>query len=246
LTTNNEEVFLQQVLNQLIKLQKLDSQFAQLESLRGDLPHQVKRLKKEVEDSEKSLTMNEEKLRAYQKERGITEMEVMALQGKEKKYQSQLFEVKTNREYDAVTHEIEAVKTGIQEKETRILELMDLEEEMKQLLKNNETEIENIRNQLDKVSKKLSKQIEKTEKDEAVLMHEKEKIERKLTPRHLTTYERIRKAKNGLAVVSVLRNACGGCFKTLPPQRILEIRNMDRIFLCEVCGRILVWDEKES
>ena len=83
-----------------------------------------------------------------------------------------------------------------------------------------------------------------TEKDEAALQDRRGKIVRKITPRILSSYERIRKAKNGTAVAPVIRNACGGCFKSLPPQRILEIRQMDRMYLCEVCGRILVWDEK--
>ena len=237
---------MQKVLNHLIELQKLDSQFTQLESLRGDLPHQVDRLKQELTETEKSLKQNEDKLLVYQKERGITEMEIKALEGKEKKYQSQLFQVKTNREYDAVTHEIEAVKLATQNKETRILELMELEEQIKKSNEENEKEIEKLRKHLDNVSNKLGSQIAKTEKDEAKLKHEKEKIQRQLTTRYLATYERIRKAKNGIAVVPVIRHACGGCFKTMPPQRILEIRRMNRLFLCEVCGRILVWDDKKS
>ena len=88
--------------------------------------------------------------------------------------------------------------------------------------------------------------MEETEKDEARLRDLRDKVVRKLEPRILANYERIKKAKNNVAVVSVIGNACGGCFKTLPPQRILEIRAMNRIYLCEVCGRILTWDEEKS
>ena len=241
-----QEDSLQQVLKQLMELQRLDTQLKELESLRGDLPHQVSRLNQELEETEKFLEDREEKLRVYQREGGIVGMEIKALEGKQKRYQAQLFEVKTNRAYDAVTHEIEAVKTDAGKKESRLLELMDLEEETKKALEEAKEEIENLKRQLDGRSKELRKRLEKTEKDEAALMDKRGKILRKLEPRLLAAYERIRKAKNGLAVVPVVRNACGGCFKTLPPQRILEIRQMNHRYLCEVCGRILVWDEDAS
>ncbi len=237
---------MQQVLKQLMELQKLDTQLAELESLKGDLPNQVSRLQRELEEAEEALEEKGGKIRIYQKERGMVEMEIKALEGKQKRYQTQLFEVRTNREYDAVTHEIEAVKTEVGKKESRLLELMDLEEEIKTTLEEDKKNIENLKSQLDGRSKELKSRLVKTEKDEAALKDKRGKILRKLEPRLLAAYERIRRAKNGLAVVPVVRNACGGCFKTLPPQRILEIRQMNRRYLCEVCGRILVWDEDVS
>lgn len=237
---------MQKILKQLIELQGFDSQLTQLESLRGDLPNRVSRLNRELEEAEKSLDENEEKLRVYNKERGITEMEIKALEGKKKKYQNQLFEVKTNREYDAVTHEIETVKSNIGKKENHLLELIEFEEETQQTLEVIREEIEKLKDNLDRSSVELKKRLSKTEKNEIALKDKRGKILHRLEPRLIATYERIRRAKNGLAVVPVVRNACGGCFKTLPPQRILEIREMNRLYLCEVCGRILVWDEESS
>lgn len=237
---------MQKVLEQLIELQRFDSQLTQLENLRGDLPNQVSRLHQELEEAEKSLNEKEEKLRVYNRERGIIEMEIKALEGKQKKYQTQLFEVKTNREYDAVTHEIESVKSNIGKKENRLLELIEFEEETQNSLEVIREEIEKLRGRLDGRSVELKKRLSKTEKNEIALKDKRGKILHKLEPRLVATYERIRRAKNGLAVVPVIRNACGGCFKTLPPQKILEIREMDRLYLCEVCGRILVWDEDVS
>jgi predicted nucleic acid-binding Zn-ribbon protein len=241
-----KEGFLQQILNNLMVLQRLDSQRAQLESLRGDLPQQVNRLKNEIEEIEQSIKNTQEKLRSYEKERGITEMEIKALEGKKKKYQAQLFQVKNNREYDAVTFEIEAVNAEVEKKENRILEILDMEEELKKSLETDKEEFNKLNGRLENVSKELKGQIAKTEKDEVLLTHEREKVVHKLESRYLASYERIRKAKNGLAVVPVVRGACGGCFKSLPPQKILEIRQMNRLYLCEVCGRILIWDDKES
>ena len=237
---------MQQVLMHLVKLQELDSQLKQLESLKGDLPNQVSRLNDELKSAEANMQDNDEKLKAYQKERGMTEMEIKALEGKQTKYQTQLFNVKNNREYDAVTQEIENVKMEIGKKEGRLLELMDIEEETKELLKTVQEDIEKLEQRFDEKNKELKKRMANTEKDEAALHDQREKLLRKLEKRIVGTYDRIRKAKNGFAVVPVIRNACGGCFKTLPPQRIFEIRQMNRIYLCEVCGRILVWDEKKS
>ncbi|MFH1941266.1 MAG: C4-type zinc ribbon domain-containing protein [bacterium] len=237
---------MQKELSQLVELQKLDSQLLQLESLRGDLPRQVERLKQELDETRQSHEEKVQKLKAYQREKGIVEMEIKALEGKQKKYQTQLYEVKTNREYDAVTHEIESVKSETEKKESRLLELMDLETETAESIKTTSEHIETLTDLFDRRKTELEQTLAKTEKDEAALQHERNKIVRMMKPRILATYDRIRKAKNGFAVAPVIRNACGGCYKTLPPQRILEIRQMDRMYLCEVCGRILVWDARKS
>jgi predicted nucleic acid-binding Zn-ribbon protein len=217
-----------------------------LESLRGDLPHQIKRLNQEFMDAQQSLDEQQEKLVVYKKERGIMEMEIRALEGKQQKYQNQLFEVKTNREYDAVTLEIESVKSEISKKESRVLEIMGLEEETQKSISVDTTEAEKLKSQLESRKKELESKLEKTDREETALKKHRIKLLQEIEPRLVSSYERIFHAKNGLAVATVVRNACGGCYKTLPPQRILEVREMDRIYLCEVCGRILVWDEKLS
>jgi len=237
---------LQQILKQLIELQKIDTQLLELESLRGDLPYQVSLLNKQLQEAKEVLEDKDKKLQDYRKEKGILEIEIKALEGKQKKYQAQLFEVKTNREYDAVTQEIEAAKAGVDNKESRLLELMDLEEEITGALEKTKEEIEKLKTRLNGKSLELKKRLAQTEKEEIALRDRRENIIHRLNPRIKTTYERILKAKNGLAVVPVIRNACGGCFKTLPPQKILEIRQMNRLCFCEVCGRILVWDENIS
>jgi predicted nucleic acid-binding Zn-ribbon protein len=229
-----------------MELQNLDSKLDQLRSLRGDLPNQVERMHRDLEEAQRKQEEREVKRQAYQKEKGMIEVDVKALEGRQTKYQNQLFQVKTNREYDAVTLEIESVKQNIEMKESRLLELMDLEEDIKHAIEAGQSDIEKLSETLEERRLELDERMAKTEKDEIALCDKREKVLRNLTPRILATYERIRKAKNGFAVTPVVRNACGGCFKTLPPQRILEIRQMNRIQLCEVCGRILVWDPQKS
>lgn len=234
------------VLQHLIELQSLDSQLSHLESLKGDLPNQVSRLTREFNEIQRQQEETSLKIQTYQKEKNAAEINIKALEGKQQKYQSQLFEVKNNREYDAVTQEIEGVKMEISKKETQLLELMDLENELKKSQEESVQTIENLKKSLEEKKKELQGRLVKTEKEEAALSDQRDKLIRKIEPRIFAAYERIRKAKKDLAVVPIIRHACGGCFKNLPPQRVLEVRAMNKMYLCETCGRILVWDEKQS
>jgi uncharacterized protein len=236
----------QKVLSDLTNLQQIDLQLDDIISLRGDLPHQVEKLNAKKQASIDEATNLQNQLDACQKERAEKELLVKELSEKKKKYQSQLFEVKNNREYDAISLEIEAVGLETSETETRILQLIDQEEQLKTAIEKHKTILEEIEKEFVQKSEDLKKLIAKTEKDEIYLKDQREKTVRHLNNRILSTYERIRKAKQGKAIVPIIRRTCGGCFKSLPPQRVLEVRKMNRIILCEVCGRILVWDENKS
>ena len=243
---NEQEDSLKQVLELLMQLQRIDSQLADLESIKGDLPNQVKRLNLELTENELQHQTFEKKLDDYRKETGMTELEIKVLEGKQTKYKNQLYEVKTNREYDAVTHEIESVKIEISKKESRILELMEATEGTQKALKETLDQIGRLKNEYQLKNEDLEKKQAATEREVIALKDKRDKVVRFIEPKILSGYERIRNAKNGLAIVPVVRNACGGCHKTLPPQKVLEIREMDTLYLCEVCGRMLVWDEKIS
>jgi predicted nucleic acid-binding Zn-ribbon protein len=227
-------------------MQKIDTQLQKLESLKGDLPNQVQKLNRDLTETEKQLEIQEKKNIDYKKETDITEMEIKALEGKQKKYQNQLYDVKTNREYDAVTHEIESVKSEIGKKESRLLELMDLVENMKKAVQEAKEQMSRLKIEYDKKKSDLEKKQEATERDVIALKDKRAKVLRGIEHKWLASYDRIRNAKNGLALVPVIRNSCSGCHKTLPPQRVMEIREMDKLYLCDVCGRMLVWDEKVS
>lgn len=235
---------MQEVLQKLVELQGYDAKLAHIESLKGDLPLLIRRLEDSLKEQQEKLADNETKYQDYQKERGICEMDAESLESRQKKYQAQLFEVKTNREYDAITHELDTLKQTKSEKETRILELLDLEAEMKDSLEEMAEEIETLEADLQIKTRALKERMAETEKDEIYLKDKRSQLVSRLKPQIVSTYERILKAKKGQAVVSVDRGACGGCQIALPPQKILEVRKMDRIHLCEVCGRILIWEEE--
>jgi uncharacterized protein len=241
-----KEGSLKPVLERLLELQKLDVRQMQIDSLKGDLPNLVRQLNQELERSEQAFAEQSEKLHVYEKERGILEMDIKALEGKQKIYQAQLYQVKNNREYDAVTHEIESVKTDVVKKENQLLEMLDTIENTKKSASLFKEESDKLKSQFANKKSELEGRLEKTKKEEEALKHERQKLVAQLEPKIVSSYERIRNAKGGFGVVPVVNNACGGCHKMLPPQRLLEIREMNRMTICETCGRMIVWDVKVS
>ncbi|MCK5147906.1 hypothetical protein KAR48_14205 [bacterium] len=237
---------MEQVLNNLIALQKLDTKLRDIVSLRGDLPQQVDALNSELEAAQKAVSDLNAQLETFRIEHGECDLEVNALGAKKEKYQKQLYEVKTNREYDAVTMELEAVRLAAGEHETRILELMDLETAIEEERTQKNEILDKVKTDFDGKQQDLKKTIAKTETQEAALRKERETVVTTLQPRLVNSYERILNAKNGLAVAPVIRSACSGCFTNLPPQHVLEVRQMQRLIMCEFCGRMLVWDKEVS
>lgn len=232
------------VLINLMSLQNIDSQLLELEEKRGDLPLRVNRLEQEFKTAESEFNDKKMQIEDYQKEKAGIDIEIMSFQEKKKKYQDQLYEVKNNREYDAITMEIENIKNQINDKETRVLEIMDLEEKLKETIEEDEGKLNEIKENFEKNHDELKKRLAETEKEETALKNQRAALVEKIPPRINIAYDRTRKAKNGQAVVPLYNNACGGCYKNLPPQRVLEIKQMNKMVLCEVCGRILVTDEE--
>lgn len=237
---------MEKALIRLVELQNIDLKLDEIVSLRGDLPHQVDRLNRKLQEAKDEMEHTEEQLEACKKDRHAADLRVKELNEKKEKYQAQLYEVKNNREYDAISMEIEAVKIETGDTETIILECIEKEESLNQALAEQQALLEQVKEEFEIKNKNLQELISKTEKDEIALRDQREKIVRNIDRRLLHAYERIRRAKQGKAIVPVVRRACGGCFKALPPQKVLEVRKMNRIILCEVCGRILVWDDKRS
>ncbi len=231
----------------LVQLQFVDSQLHELEIIKGDLPETVNNLTKEVNSLKKFISDNEEKFKKTQLERKNLEGLVNLSSEKLKKLQNQLYDVTTNREYDALTTEIETEKSNIENIETGILELITLEEDIEKEIEVKKETLTKIKKDLKAKDSELKKLIKASEDRENLLIHEKEKIVVRMDNRVLINYNRIHQYyKNGLAVAPVSRNACGGCFNAIPPQKQVEIRKMDRVIKCEVCGRILVWKDNGS
>ena len=234
-------------LKSLVQLQIVDSQMHDIEIAKGDLPETVNKLTEEVNSLEKYISEKGKALKNAQLERRNFDGLVNLSSEKLKKLQNQLYDVTTNREYDALTTEIETEKNNIEDNENKILELFSFEDDTAKEIETKKKELAKLKKELKEKDSELKKLIKMNQENENRLLNERENIIVRVNKRLLHNYIRIHKYyKNGLAVVPVSRNACGGCYNTIPPQKLVEIRKMDKVIACEVCGRILVWRDNGS
>lgn len=230
-------------LRQLYALQLIDSSLDELLEMKGDLPGHVNELESRKAQFLAAVAEFEQTMRTAFAQRDTTDGEIVSLREKLEKYKAQQFEVRNNKEYDALTKEMDHATETISrlEKEMEVLEgkatLARTDSEgIKVQLIELEKELVEKKNALTEVSKS-------TEEEELKYAHQREKLLVRINKSDLIAYERIRKAKKGKAVVPVKRGACGGCFARVPPQKLLELRQNKRIYTCEHCGRILVSDQ---
>ncbi|SHN34179.1 hypothetical protein SAMN04488057_12257 [Cyclobacterium lianum] len=235
-----------QKLEAILNLQNIDSRLDAIFKVRGALPEEVQDLEDEIIGYETRLskfnsdiTATEEEIKKHKD--AIKESEKLI-----KKYQDQQMNVRNNREYDAITKELELQDLEIQVSKKKIAEAqLRIEEKQKDIAELNET-LKDRQNDLDQKKGELDTIVAESETEEKKLKTEREKAAKKVDDRLIKSYEKIRNnAKNGLAVVLVKRGACGGCFNIVPPQRQAEIRERKKIIVCEHCGRILAGVEDE-
>ncbi|MCD8305775.1 MAG: C4-type zinc ribbon domain-containing protein [Prevotella sp.] len=235
------EMTVEEKLKALFKLQTALSGIDEKRALRGELPLEVKDLEDEIE----GLKTRKEKIAAEIKDYqdAITQKkgEINVAQMSLERYKKQLDDVRNNREYDTLTKEIEyqtleveLCNKKIKEAQTRVEERKADEDKTAELIDGRTQDLLLKRAELNEI-------MQETRDAEEVLKEQAHELETKIEPRLLASYKRIRKsARNGLGIVSVNRDACGGCFAKIPPQRQLDVRMHKKIIVCEYCGRILI------
>ncbi len=237
---------MKKVVKQLVDLQEIDSRFDALQLQKGDLPMIIQEAEEDLETKLTDKKDNEESIKKGEADRRMFQLEIEASKAKLKQYEDQLYKVQTNKEYDAISLEIDTKKMEIKELENKILQSLEEEEEYKKNIEESGEEIKKLEDQLSEYKTELEEIIQHTKAEEAQLEKQREKILADMDKRYQRQYEKIRKAKGGLAVVPIKKNSCGGCFSAVPPQKIVEIREMNRLYTCEHCGRILVWTDNLS
>jgi hypothetical protein len=225
----------------LIELQKVDNELQTLEELKGDLPQKVKQLQNELHAIKQNHQTCKKELEETRRLKLHGEGEIKDFQEKQNKYREQLYAVKSNREYDAITLELDAVKEKIDQAETQVLELMDREQNLTANLQNLDSQVALLTENLTVKEKELQEKIAKTEDDYRLWQKKRQELIVNIKKPILSTYERIRRVRGKNTVVEINKYACGGCHSAIPPQKAVEIRNMDQLILCESCGRILVY-----
>ncbi|MCG8607258.1 C4-type zinc ribbon domain-containing protein [bacterium] len=227
-------------LQRLIDLQKVDTELDDLEEQKGDLPQVVQKLKEELVGFRETYREKSDLLTEAKRLKLHWEGELQSLQEALRKHQDQLYSVTTNREYDAITIEIDTLKEKVSDAETQILELIEKEELLTEEIESLAGQIESREESLTSKEQDLNTKINANEALCQSLENNRREIVGQLNKPILYQYERIRKVKGNTAVVGIKKYTCGGCFAAIPPQRALEVRHMNQLILCESCGRILV------
>ncbi len=238
------EISVEDKLKALFQLQTVDTSIDKIRILRGELPLEVQDLEDEVAGLETRVVNYEEGVGKLDAEIASKNQEIINAETLIKKYEEQQNNVRNNREFDSLSKEIEFQTLEIELCKKKISEFSMQNkskaaqiDEAKTILDDRKADLEAKKSELDAI-------VAGTKKEEDNLDKNSKDIQSKIEPRLLTAYKRIRgNARNGLAVVTVERDACGGCFNKIPPQRQLDIKSRKKIIVCEYCGRILVDDE---
>ncbi len=236
-----KEFSVEEKLKSLIRVQKIESKLDEIRVLKGELPMEVKDLEDEIEGLNARKNRIEEEINGIQefvesKKEAIKESQALL-----KKYEKQSENVKNNREFEAINKEIEmqGLEIKLAEKHIKdageeLAEKGELLEKVKKSIGVKEKNLEHKKTELDKI-------IADTDKEEKQLRLKVGEARQNVEERLLVSFDRIRNSyRNGLAVVPIVRESCGGCFNTVPPQRQSEIKQRKKIIVCENCGRILV------
>ena len=236
-----QEITVERKLIELYTLQQVDSKIDKIRIIRGELPLEVQDLEDEIAGMETRIAKFNEELEKFAKDIVDYKNKIKEATALIKKYEEQQNNVRNNREYESLTKEIEYQSLDIQLCEKRINDCTKKSEMLKITLNETNARLEERRNDLELKKNELSSIVEETEKEEEELMARSKESEQLIEERLLTAYKRIRKnARNGLAVVKIERDACGGCYNKIPPQHQLDIRMHKKIIVCEYCGRILI------
>jgi predicted nucleic acid-binding Zn-ribbon protein len=228
-------------LRSLYELQLIDSKIDRIRTVRGELPLEVQDLEDSVAGLETRVNNLSEELKQLEDQINEKTQAIKDFKANIKKYEAQQGKVRNNREYDAITKEIEFQNLEIQLAEKRLKEYKIAVEQKSEIVEKSRVEFEERQKDLKSKKSELDEIIAETEKDEKELLKSSEVASANIEDRLLNAYKRIRSnTLNGLAVVPVERDACGGCFNKIPPQKQLDIKMNKKILVCEHCGRVMV------
>nr|WP_321484853.1 C4-type zinc ribbon domain-containing protein [uncultured Draconibacterium sp.] len=237
----DKDISVEEKLRALHELQSVVSEVDKIKTLRGELPLEVQDLEDEIAGLKTRLVNLDDEVKNLDTSINNKKIAIKDSQALIVKYTEQQNNVRNNREFDSLSKEIEFQNLEIELSEKRIKEFTAEMAQKKETITASKEQLKEREEDLDRKKSELSEITEETKIEEDKLRTKSEKIESFIEPRLLGAFKRIRKnARNGLAVVTIQRDACGGCFNKIPPQRQLDIASRKKIIVCEYCGRILV------
>lgn len=236
-----KEMSVEQKLQALYELQTTLTAIDEKRALRGELPLEVQDLEDEIAGLDIRIEKIDTEIKEFQSAITMKKGEVQEAQANLERYNNQLNEVRNNREYDSLSKQIDYERLEVELCNKKIKEATDQVAYRTNDLEIAKTEREERQKDLDEKKSELEDILAETREEETMLKERAKDLEVKIEPRLLSSFKRIRKsARNGLGIVYVQRDACGGCFNKIPPQRQLDIKMHKKIIVCEYCGRILI------
>ena len=235
------EMSVEQKLKALYQLQTMLSEIDKIKTLRGELPLEVQDLEDEVAGLSTRIEKIQNEIADLKSNVATKRIEIETAKVSVEKYKSQQENVRNNREYDVLSKEIEFQSLEIELCEKRIREALAAEKAKNEEIARSTEALEERQKDLEAKKAELDEIVSETKQEEEKLREKAKVLETTIEPRLLQAFKRIRKnSRNGLGVVYVQRDACGGCFNKIPPQKQLDIRSRKKIIVCEYCGRIMV------
>lgn len=232
---------MREVKQTLLKLQSLDQEIDELEGERDSIPDKKIELENALrQETERVEALKKESLDLAKKRKEM-EIELESLDDKKVRFQMQLLSVKTNREYEALQHEIADIDRQRSALEDKIIESLERGEKVAEEIKRSEEHLKRESQRIHNQQLALDQRLKQVEDEIAIKKDERLRLTKGLDATLLKRYERIRSAKGGIAVTTVVSGACGGCFRSIPPHEMQNLKRDDRLIACEGCGRILIW-----
>jgi len=231
-------------LDVLVRLQEKDLQLRKLIEARSSIPRAIEEQERELREEKEKLAEKDRALAELKKRRRGREKDLEELEESISSKQKQLLKVTNNKEYKALLGEIETARELQSRAESDLLGLMEDEEKLVEETERAGRELEPKVREIEQAKAELREEMQRIEAQIPELERERARIAESLDPGVRSRYEKIANGKGGLAVVPVRKGACGGCFTTLPAQRVNEIKRNDSLIACESCGRLLVWNNE--
>ena len=236
-----KEYSVEERLSSLYQLQTIMTEIDKIKTLRGELPLEVQDLEDEIVGLQTRIQNYQAEIEGNKNEVATQKKKIIESTGLVERYKSQLDNVRNNREFDNLSKEIEFQGLEIEFAEKKIREFNAAIDAKKEEIKRAKEILDGRKGDLKHKKQELNEIISETRQEEEKLRERGKKLEETIEPRLLTAFKRIRKgAHNGLAVVDIQRDACGGCFNKIPPQKQMDIKLRKKIIVCEYCGRIMI------
>jgi len=231
------------VLLLLYELTKIDEELAEIDDEKGDLPVRIENLKERMNVINEHVTEDKSKLKSFESEEKTLTKESKSLDDKITKYDESKYKAKNNKEYDGITKQIDAMMETIDKNDARLKELKSYQENLVKGILEMTRSCDELKTELKEDISHLNSLNKQFADEENELVEKRKIILEKLNDKQKTLYERINGSMKGEATAIVRKGNCSGCYNSVPPQREIEIRMAENIFLCQSCGRIMI-DEK--